>query len=54
MDMVAYMKGGMRYGEANINQGNFDTFPAPCSLEGLKGSKDGDKHEREPSKEQTP
>ena len=25
-----------------------------CSLEGLKGSKDGDKHEREPSKEQTP
>ena len=45
------------FGEANVDQENLDTFLAlaeELQLKGLKGSKDGDEHEREPSKEQTP
>ena len=44
------------FGEANVNQENLDTFLAlaeELQLKGLKGSKDGDEHEREPSNVQT-
>ena len=51
MSMVDFLY----FGEANVDQENLDTFLAiaeELQLKGLKGSKDGDDHQKEPSQEQ--